>query len=107
MSRSTGLREITHIERRKRDQDRSGYLYTARMDLVTRCMATDQRTFDKYPRWLAKGTQSAMNGVPSRVYEIIPCKASRFVDQEAAYRSFLHLRIFFLLTILLPQKNRE
>lgn len=29
------------------------------------------------------------------------------VDQEAAYRSFLHLRIFFLLTILLPQKNRE
>ena len=38
----------------------------------------------------------------------IPYKANRSEDQEAAYRSFLHPpRIFFLLAILLSQKNIE
>lgn len=70
--------------------------------VLTRCMAADQRKVRF--GWPQEHNPPSM--AYSRVYDI-PCKASRSVDQEAAYRSFLHLRIFFLLTILLPQKNRE
>lgn len=66
---------------------------------------SDQRTFEKYASAGHGNTIRHMRRTLG--FMIYLAKASRFVDQEAAYRSFLHLRIFFLLTILLPQKRIE